>query len=553
MVMSRIAHRACVTLARGGYHRFKKALEDVETTQQAVFARQMKLSATTEVGTRHGITPDISLKQFQERVPVTEYEDWREYVERQREAGGRVISGMDCQRYQPTSGSTSRMKWIPYTQAFLDELDDALEPWMMDLYRLEPRLRSGRHYWSISWVPSSLRNQIDRNVNDDMALLPWSKRVFISLTSAVPPWVAYAPTSEASMFASLCQLAACDDLSFITVWSPTFALNLLNELSAQRDAVAEALESGRWDDHARGFEDRPCPRNRTAAARLKAWDGKLDSAFFSELWPRLGLISAWDTSSSAAWARKLHSYFPDATFQGKGLWATEGVVTIPFEGAYPLAVRSHFYEFMDLNTEEVLPAWRLREGQEVRPVLTTGSGFLRYALRDRMAVSGYVGSCPSFTFLGRLDGTDMVGEKLSPDIAMAAMTVATGSERALRPLTLMGVQEPTDGAPFYLLLCEGPEDAGADAMRAERAERHLRGSFHYNLARDLGQLGPVQCLTRPDALQLYQLRAAFKGMVAGNMKVEPLFLWNGELPRAISQPLREREGQSACVDISRVV
>jgi hypothetical protein len=62
----------------------------------------------------------------------------------------------------------------------------------------------------------------------------------------------------------------------------------------------------------------------------------------------LALVSAWDTADAAPWAQQLKACFPQAAFEGKGLWATEGVVTIPIDGQYPLAYRSHVYEFEDL-------------------------------------------------------------------------------------------------------------------------------------------------------------------------------------------------------------
>jgi len=299
--LTRLAHTACLGISRGGYRRYREALNDVRGVQEAIYHRLLALSAGSEHGRRLGLEPGTSLEAFRRRVPVSEYDQWRPLVERQRREGGRIVSGTPCDRYQPTSGSTSRVKWIPYTAEFLHELNQAIEPWMGDLYRLEPRIRRGRHYWSLSWVPTSLRRQVDRNVNDDMGVLPLTTRIFMTLTAAVPAWVAYAPSSEASMFANLCHLAACRDLSLISVWSPTFALNLLEGMAERRLEIAEALASGRWGAAAAGLE-RPCPRSPRAAALLREWDGRPTPEFLRSLWPRLGLISAWDTSTSARWA-----------------------------------------------------------------------------------------------------------------------------------------------------------------------------------------------------------------------------------------------------------
>lgn len=62
-------------------------------------------------------------------------------------------------------------------------------------------------------------------------------------------------------------------------------------------------------------------------------------------------MSSWDTAGSKAWAEKLKEKLPSVQFEGKGLWATEGVVTIPYNDQYPLAYQSHFYEFEYLEGE----------------------------------------------------------------------------------------------------------------------------------------------------------------------------------------------------------
>jgi hypothetical protein len=528
ITLSALGHAAFYRITARGHRVFSAALNQVRQVQEQLLRRQLTAGMVTEHGRQLGLRPDMGLAGFQQAAPITDYTDWCDLVERQRSTGARVLTDQHCKRYQPTSGSTSAVKWIPYNPRFLKQIDCAVEPWVHDLYTCEPRIRRGRHYWSLSWVPTSRRAHMDANISDDTALMPWSKRLFLSATHAVPPWVAYTPGSLDSLFAGLCYLSACEDLSLISVWSPTFALNLLEALSEHREQVAQSLHSADWGSRRQAMGKQRCPENKRAAAMLRAWDGVLEPAFFQRLWPHLGLISAWDTSTSAQWAARLRQLLPHARFQGKGLWATEGVVTIPFQGVHVLAVRSHFYEFRDLGNGETVPAWLLEKGQQVQPVLTTGNGFLRYALRDRLRVSGFLGGCPMFTFMGRLEGIDMVGEKLGPEEVERAM--AGIAESGARPITLFGIPSgDIHHRPFYLLLCEGVSTDAGEIQMAARLEGVLRNHFHYELARDLGQLGPVRCMVSERAREIYAYRAEQRGMVAGDMKIDPLVLWDCEL------------------------
>jgi len=228
-------------------------------------------------------------------------------------------------------------------------------------------------------------------------------------------------------------------------------------------------------------------------------------------WPRLRVISCWTSSTSARWAAELAERFPQATVQGKGLWATEGVVTIPFRGAYPLALRSHFYEFR--CGDEVVPSWQLREGDVVQPIVTASSGLHRYALQDRVRVTGFLRRAPTLEFLGRLDGTDLVGEKVSAEIAASVVA-------SVDALTLFAVGAPR---PHYVVVAERG-DADALAMRVDEA---LRAHHHYALARELGQLDAPRAIIAADALPRLLAYARRRGLADGEMKIEALSEWRG--------------------------
>ncbi|MEW6079551.1 MAG: GH3 auxin-responsive promoter family protein [Thermodesulfobacteriota bacterium] len=527
------AHRAAMVVSRKGYRAYLAGLADIRPHQQRNLGSILKTVRGAMSGRNYGLTGDESVDRFRAKVPLTEYSHWEKMIEQQRRTGEPILSTSACDRYQPTSGSTSKIKWIPYTRQFLAQVDAFISPMIYRMYRQYPGIRKGVHYWSLSWIPTELRGNISPNINDDLKLLPWWKRMFMSQTMAVPDDVAHAPTSDASMFATACYLCAARDLSLVSVWSPTFLLNLLDLIHSHREEIALVLASGKWGESRQSLAYLPCPRSRQGADTLAGWETTLSPENLSRLWPGLSVISAWDTWTSATWAREIKRLFPFAALDGKGLLATEGIVSMPFDNRYPLTYQCHFYEFADWHSSDILSAWELKKGQVVQPVLTTGSGLLRYLLHDKLEVTGFLGSCPCFLFLGRSDGVDLVGEKLSPEAAQHLLGLLA-ENHGIKPVSLLAVPRvysgTTDG---YVLLCEGSDPALAGKI-AERAEKELRKIYHYNLARDLRQLTSVKCVMSPTATAIYQSRAASRGMVAGNLKIEPVVLWNCELP----EPLR---------------
>lgn len=533
-----LGHHLLRLLVAPGRHRFEQHLGELESVQRARLARWLSAVSRSPEGQRRGIRADWSWEEFVRQVPVSTYQDYAEVITAQRERKQSLLIDSPVMRYQPTSGSTSGVKWVPYTKMFLDELDQVITAWVGDLYRQFPGQGHGTHYWSLSWIPTEMRSQTAGDINDDMKMLSWGKRLLAYLTQAAPQDIALAETSDDSLFATIAYLAADEHLGFISVWSPTFGLGLLEQMAVWRKELAAALSTGQWGERQARMAGLPCPQSHRAAHLLLQWNGALNAPFFEQLWPQLAVLSAWDTAAAAPWAQKLKGLLPHANFQGKGLWATEGVVTFPFDGRYPLAYLSHFYEFADANDGKIFAPWQLREGQEVIPIMTTGSGFARYQMADVIRVEKPLGQVPCFTFLGRNDGVDLVGEKTSATTAQMVQDQLQldGS----MPVTLLALDEARNRTPGYVLLVECAPEAPREALQAalaEQVEKALQGNFHYKLARELGQLQRAACVALPHMRAIYLDQCRERGMIEGNIKIEPLRHWRGAVPAVLRQSL----------------
>lgn len=529
----RAGHAALALAVASGHRRFRHDLGDLERVQRGKLSALLAAVARVRGG-RLQHAAGWRWEDFTRNLPVTGWHDWHMLADEQRRTRTALLIDSPVVRYQPTSGSTSAIKHVPYTRRFLAELDAAIAPWLGDLYARFPAIRNGRHYWSVSWLPTALREQYRADLNDDLQLLAAGKRLLAGLTQSVPQETALAETSDGSLFATLAYLAADECLGMLSIWSPTFGLGLLERMAAWRAPLADALATGRWPQGFGFPAALRCPRAPRAAGLLRQWDGAHEPAFFQALWPRLALVSAWDTAAAAPWADALRLRFPHAAFQGKGLWATEGVVTVPFMGRHVLACRSHVYEFEDLDDGRILPPWQLRTGQQVVPLLSTGSGLLRYRMNDVMTVDGFVEATPTLRFLGRNDGTDLVGEKLSTTLAQQ-MLDGIAARHALRPLILLAANDAGNGRPGYVLLAEPRPQAVIDVARvAADLDTSLLAHFHYRLARELGQLAPARVVVRAGMQGTYVAMRQAAGMIEGNVKVEALTAWRRPLPAALA-------------------
>lgn len=459
--------------------------------------------------------PNLSYEQFITEFSITRYSDWKARVENARETGRNLLNHSKIIRFQPTSGSSDALKYIPYTALFLDELDQAIGLWLTSLYLKYPHLKHSTHYWSVSWLPESQRKlTLNQNLNDDSALLGFSKRFLTKITQSVPADIALAESAEDAMFATAVYLVADQNLGMISVWSPTFAIQLLDLIVQYQDDIALVLYRGQW--HKPSLDYLKAPRSCKQSEKLKELD-LTDPAAWKKLWPRLDLISSWDSGSAKHWAEKLQERIQGVHFEGKGLWATEGVVTLPLEGRYPLTYQSHFYEFLDLNTDQVMPSWQLEVGQMVSPIITTGSGLLRYIIDDELRVTEMFNGIPCFEFQGRKMTVDLVGEKI--DQTVAQKVIAQFKQDDYLPISLLGVEQDKIKKPYYVLLSEGNQHKLPSNIELDNI---LKQNFHYELARNLGQLDAPEIIHVEDAWDFYKKVAMHNGMIEGNIKPEIL-------------------------------
>jgi len=268
---TRLGHQLLKQLVAPGQRRFDSHLGELEATQRAYLSCWLAAVARAPEGQRRGVRADWSYEDFARQLPLSTYKDYAELITRQREQKTSLLIDSPVMRYQPTSGSTSAVKWVPYTQMFLDELDQVITAWVGDLYHQYPKQAQGTHYWSLSWIPTELRGQTAGDINDDMKMLSFGKRLLAYLTQAAPQDIALAETSDDSLFATIAYLAADPLLGFISVWSPTFGLGLLEQMSHWRAELAECLQRGHWGERTRRMAALPTFRPRRTAAEPLGW------------------------------------------------------------------------------------------------------------------------------------------------------------------------------------------------------------------------------------------------------------------------------------------
>jgi hypothetical protein len=492
--------------------------------------------------------------RYRDQVPIATYDDLEPLVRRVARGEPGVMTQETVRRLAPSSGSTAAAKLLPSTIGLQREFSRAIDAWVVDLFRSRPGLAGGPAYWSITPALSadtlaSARLGSDHVVpvgfDDDSAYLGAARRALIRAVVAVPDDIRFVTDAEAFHYVTLLFLIRARALRLISVWHPSFFSRLLDGLPAWRDRLITDVERGSLTPPGSISSDvrgrllrRLAPDPRRAAALRE-----LDDLRPEKLWPDLGLVSCWGDGPAQSYAQKLTHELKGVAVQPKGLIATEAIGSIPFGGLHPIAIRSHFFEFLDPAGQALL-AHELERDVDYSVVVTTGGGLYRYRLGDNVRVNGWIDATPSLRFVGRADRvSDRFGEKLSD--GFVAGVLARLFEGWAAPRFAMLAPEASGGATSYTLLVEPPEPDGAlPPGLATSLERELRRNPHYSWCVDLGQLRPARVVSvGPGADRAYVDACVAKGQRLGDVKPVSLHResgWEGVL-RVPSGPVPERE------------
>lgn len=499
---------------RSRHRHFTHALRHPRQAQEKVLADILLRNRDCQWGRvfKFNLINDVS--QFQDRVPISEYEDYTSAIDLICRGKQGVLTSEPVRRLVPTSGSSGAVKLIPWTDTLSRQFNQAIGAWVVDLYNQYPALKHGQCYWSIS-PAMPLQQEPGRVVpigfdDDTQYLGGWMSR-WINRMMVVPNDVRHIDQMAVFQYVTMLLLLHARNLRLISVWHPSFLSLLLKVWETQHQCLLRDLHDGTLTLPV--TDTLPIAINQTITARLKPQPKRAAQLENTTGLSDLQVISCWTDGAAGIAAKQLHDTFPDATIQPKGLISTEAFVSLPWGDAHPLAINSHYFEFKD-DAGKLHLADQLQVGCRYSVLVTTGGGLYRYQLHDMVEVDGYVDRTPSIRFIARDNRVcDCCGEKLSEEF------VTTVIHKVIMfscSFVMLGVDLHAS-PPGYVLFIETAHTIPADM--AERLDQALCANPHYDYCRRLGQLKPVLvCIITGDAQATYLEHVSRKSGTLGQTK-----------------------------------
>ena len=335
------------------------------------------------------------IEKFQNKIPVVNYEDIKEFVEKEKVGKSNVLLSDKIKLFELTSGSTSDVKYIPYTEKFLKSYMNGVFAWIYNLYQNNKRLFFGSSYWSVSPIlkrKAVTSGGIRVGIEDDTSYFDKVSGFFLNKLFTVPKEIKNIQNMEDFLLITAVFLLLSENLAMISVWSPSFLMILLDFIEKNYKVICQIVKSEDlgteffadknlgnkkyfqiiqkkyrklWkknrskflinyfekyeknilskNDKTQNLEITEKNNENEIMAENKNLETKSGNKIvknfvdYSVIWEKLSLVSCWADSDSYEIFIKLKEKLNpnkkniNLKFQGKGLMSTECIVSFPLE------------------------------------------------------------------------------------------------------------------------------------------------------------------------------------------------------------------------------
>ena len=335
------------------------------------------------------------IEKFQNKIPIVNYEDIKEFVEKEKSGESNVLLSDKIKLFELTSGSTSDVKYIPYTEKFLKSYMNGVFSWIYNLYQNNKRLFLGSSYWSVSPIlkrEAVTSGGIRVGIEDDTSYFDKVSAFFLNKLFTVPKEIKNIQNMEDFLLITAVFLLLSENLAMISVWSPSFLMILLDFIEKNHKVICQIVKSEDlgteffadknlgnkkyfqiiqkkyrklWkknrskflinyfekyeknilskNDKTQNLEITEKNNENEIIAENKNLETKSGNKIvenfvdYSVIWEKLSLVSCWADSDSYEIFIKLKEKLNpnkknmNLKFQGKGLMSTECIVSFPLE------------------------------------------------------------------------------------------------------------------------------------------------------------------------------------------------------------------------------
>jgi hypothetical protein len=516
---------------------FKAICGTPSKSQQRLLDKILRTNADTEFGRTHGFERIKTFREFQERVPISSYQDLEPYIRAEMEGEARQLTKSAPVLFTTTSGTTGASKYIPMTQEGKRAKSRLMWLWLSTLYRDHPGVSAGKILSIVSpEVESYAPNGTPCGAESGHAYRTMPKPVRWMYST---PYAVFAIEDYEAKYYTLLRVAVGQNISSIVTANPSTIVLIGDRLAQQTESLIRDVRNGSLSSdfsvpqHLRAsLRLRPDPKRATQLERAaEAGNGSLIPGL---VWPNIAALGCWKGGTVGSYLAKFDALFPERPpVRDIGYLATEVRGSVPLNDesdAGVVTVGTNVLEFQPVDDGEspqsgdLLPVHELEDGRRYFIFVTTGSGLYRYDMNDIVEVAGQYEGTPLIRFVQKGKGVvSFTGEKLYEVQVIAAVEDALAELKGKYHF-IAAVAEMLDaGLPRLVFLIEFDNEipASEGSILVNRIDQNLgKHNIEYESKRKSLRYGaPAIRVVRSGEFDKYRRRKVEGGRADGQFKV----------------------------------
>lgn len=486
-------------------------------TQERILMEILKRNKNCELGKKYDFANIHSIEEFQDKVPLSTFEDYAPLIDRMVENNEKnIITSQKVLLYCSSSGSVGKPKLQPKTFKDIWSMQCsgfAGTPGCTERYlkahgiadklptQMGPLIQSLKGFTLPNGAKCLMAGQVPVN-----NLKPIQK-FFIT----TPRDILY-PEDPENTCIPYFQLRFClpnRNVTYVGAMVVTLMTAMFDYLEENWEMICDDIETGTIDGRVKCPESlrkkygamKPNPKRAEELRAIFREGFDTDVPVAKRIWPKLTWGYGMTSSTLGVYTEKLRRYIGDIPMHNMGYAASEGYMAMPVElnaSDYVLLPRSLFYEFIpedgDVNARP-LTLDQLEVGKNYEIIVTNWSGLYRYRILDIVKCTGTYNNSKKIEFLYRSNmGLNCANEKTNTDM-LDFVADKTRKHFGLTFEDFSYYAETDHLPPHYILFVEEHSDL-IDQKKAE-IEKYIDEQFYeanekYEKYRKLGQIGPAE-------------------------------------------------------------
>jgi len=421
-----------------GLNEIKNDTLNAKDIQKDVLMKILDYQKNTEYGKKFDFAEIKSEKDFLEKHPITNYENYRSIIDDIAQTGNyKTLVAEPIILLQETSGTTGKSKLIPRTNEVIKVLIKAFlasSAIVRRNYLSRNSFFKIKPYCGLALFTSSPQKitpgGIPQGLGSSGGKQSKTLQKFLELNFSSPRIVSSISDYQTSYYLHLLFALLKPDLNFITA---NFAGNVLESiqiLEKKWKELIEDIEYGKINEDLnlepnkrveleRAFNPKP-----ERAKKLKTEFEKGMKGILPRIWNELTHLQCITTGAMQFYLDKLHFYAGSVPIHSGNFGASEAWLGLNLEPykktpSYTITPHSAFFEFIPIEEIEsdnptTLNLTSLQVGESYEILVTTIAGLYRYRMGDIIKCVGYYNQSPTVEFLYRRGSLlNICGEKVS--------------------------------------------------------------------------------------------------------------------------------------------